>query len=152
MDQDALRRPDDLVVVSSDPIEATLLVSAVGRSAAGAVVVFLGTVRDHSAERDGVIALEYEAYTGVVERSISEVVDEARQRWPLQAVAIAHRIGRLAVGEVTVGVAVSAPHRPEAFEAARYLIDELKRRAPIWKKEITEDGDEGWVEPGAGDE
>lgn len=145
MDPEALRRPDDLVVVSADPIDPATLVARVGAPAAGAVVLFLGTVRDHSADRHGVVALEYEAYTGVVEESIWSVIDEARDRWPLLAVSVAHRTGRLTVGEASVGVAVAAAHRPEAFEAARYLIDELKQRAPIWKKEIWEDGEE-WVE------
>ncbi|MEX2323976.1 MAG: molybdenum cofactor biosynthesis protein MoaE [Acidimicrobiia bacterium] len=148
MDPESLRRPGDLVVVSADPIDPTALVARVVVPAAGAVVLFLGTVRDHSADRRGVVALEYEAYTGVVEESISSVVGEARDRWPLLVVAVAHRTGRLAVGEASVGVAVSAAHRPEAFDAARYLIDELKQRAPIWKKEIWEEGEE-WVS-GAG--
>ncbi|HUG74071.1 MAG TPA: molybdenum cofactor biosynthesis protein MoaE, partial [Acidimicrobiia bacterium] len=121
MDTEALRRPNDLVVVSADIIDPTILLARVGVGAAGAVVLFLGTVRDHSADRRGVIALEYEAYTGVVEESIWSVVDEARDRWSLLAVAVAHRTGRLEVGEASVGVAVSATHRPEAFDAARYL-------------------------------
>lgn len=151
MDTEALRRSNDLVVVSVDPIDPTGLVAHVGVSAAGAVVLFLGTVRDHSADRQGVVALEYEAYPGVVEESIWSVVGEAHDRWSVSGIAVAHRTGRLSVGEASVGVAVSAAHRPEAFEAARYLIDELKRRAPIWKKEIWGDGEE-WVGQGEGGE
>jgi molybdopterin synthase catalytic subunit len=151
MDTESLRGSGDLVVVSADPIDPTALIARVSAPAAGAVVLFLGTVRDHSAERRGVVALEYEAYTGVVEDSISSVVGETRGRWPLLAVAVAHRTGRLEVGETSVCVAVSAAHRSEAFEAARYLIDELKRRAPIWKKEIWKDGEE-WVESVASSE
>lgn len=147
MDTASLRRPDDLIVVSADPIDPAALVAHVGTPGAGAVVLFLGTVRDHSGDKHGIVALEYEAYAGVVEESISAVVAEARQRWPLEAVAVAHRTGRLVVGEASVGVAVSAAHRPEAFLAARYLIDELKQRAPIWKKEIAADGSGEWVEP-----
>lgn len=144
MDHTALPGVDDLISVSEDPIDAGSLAARVGRDDAGAVVVFLGTVRDHSEGRQGVVALEYEAYTGVVEEKIAEVVGEARGRWDLGAVAAVHRVGRLAVGEASVGVAVSAAHRPEAFAAARYLIDELKARAPIWKKEFWDDGEE-WV-------
>lgn len=144
MDHTALPGVDDLMSVSADPIDASSLAAHVGRDDAGAVVVFLGTVRDHSEGRQGVVALEYEAYTGVVEEKIAEVVVEARGRWDLGAVAVVHRVGRLAVGEASVGVAVSAAHRPEAFAAARYLIDELKARAPIWKKEFWDDGEE-WV-------
>jgi molybdopterin synthase catalytic subunit len=140
----ALPGTGDLVVVSEAAIDAGRLAEAVGRPDSGAVVVFLGTVRDSSSGRRGVTALEYEAYAGVAEAEIGRIVAEARDRWTLSAVAAAHRIGRLAVGEVTVGVAVSSPHRPEAFEAARFLIDELKQRVPIWKKEFWADGEE-WV-------
>jgi molybdopterin synthase catalytic subunit len=144
MDHTALPGVDDLISVSEDPIDAGALATHVGRDDAGAVVVFLGTVRDHSEGRQGVVALEYEAYTGVVEEKIAEIVGEARGRWNLGAVAVVHRVGRLAVAEASVGVAVSAAHRPEAFAAARYLIDELKSRAPIWKKEHWAAGAE-WV-------
>jgi molybdopterin synthase catalytic subunit len=134
----------DLVVVSPDTIDGAALVDAVRRDDAGAVVLFLGTVRDHSPGRARVTGLEYEAYAGVVETMIAGIVAEARERWDLGTVAAAHRVGALAVGEVSVGVAVSAGHRPEAFDAARYLIDELKARAPIWKKERWAGGAE-WV-------
>lgn len=149
---------NDLVEVSPDPIDPERLIAGVARSAAGAVVLFLGTVRDHSEGRDAVTHLEYEAYGGVVEDKIAEVVAEARQQWPeILSIAAVHRIGSLDVGEVSVGVAVSTPHRVDAFPAARYLIDELKRRAPIWKKEHWPGGAE-WVRedhahgesPGAG--
>jgi molybdopterin synthase catalytic subunit len=144
MDTGALPGNQDFVEVSERPIDPGALASLVGRNDAGAVVVFLGTVRDHSEGRSGVTGLEYEAYEGVVEGEIASIVAEARGRWELGAVAAVHRLGRLGVAEVTVGVAVSAPHRPEAFDAARFLIDQLKSRAPIWKKELWADGEE-WV-------
>lgn len=137
--------PGDLVAVGPEPIDASSLSSAVADPGAGAVAVFLGTVRDHSAGREGVTHLEYEAYGGVVESKIAEIVAEVRARWPDACrVAAVHRVGSLDVGETSVGVAVSTPHRGEAFAAARYLIDELKRRAPIWKKEYWPGGAE-WV-------
>ena len=136
--------PTDLVEISNSAIDPQALVRAVALPDTGAVVVFLGTVRDHSEGRTGVTALEYEAYEELVEAKIGEIVAEARERWPLGAVAAVHRIGTLGVGEASVGVAVSAEHRPEAFAAARYLIDELKQRAPIWKKEHWAGGAE-WV-------
>ncbi|HEX9977899.1 MAG: molybdenum cofactor biosynthesis protein MoaE [Actinomycetota bacterium] len=136
--------PGDLIEVSETLIDPSALVAAVSRGDAGAVVVFLGTVRDHSDGRDGVTHLEYEAYREVVEDKIRGIVTEVRQRWDVAAVAAVHRLGSLSVGEVSVGVAVSSQHRPEAFAAARMLIDELKRRAPIWKKEHWPGGSE-WV-------
>jgi len=109
------------------------------------VVVFLGTVRDHSPGKAGVTHLEYEAYAEQVTGKIGEIVAEAADRWPLLRVVVEHRTGQVEVGESSVGVAVSSAHRAEAFEAARYLIDELKQRAPIWKKEYWPGGAE-WVE------
>ena len=108
-------------------------------------MVFTGIVRDHAPGKQGVSHLEYEAYSGVVEAKIAEVVSETRERWPVLRVAVSHRTGTVAVGEPAVVVAVSGAHRDETFAAARYLIDEIKRRAPIWKKEHWPGGAE-WVE------
>ncbi len=110
----------------------------------GGQVVFTGTVRDHADGRDGVTALEYEAYTEQVVPRLQRVVDEARRSWPdLGRVAVLHRVGRLALGEVSVVVGAAAPHRAEAFEAARFCIDTLKETVPIWKKENW-GGRSGW--------
>ena len=106
--------------------------------------MFLGTVRDSSPGRAGVTHLEYEAYAEQVEAEIGRIVAEAHERWPIRRAAAVHRVGELEIGEISVGVAVSSPHRVDAFPAARYLIDELKSRAPIWKKEHWSDGAE-WV-------
>jgi len=138
----------DLVSVSHTPIDPAGLLAAVRRPDAGAVVLFLGTVRDHSEGREGVTHLEYEAYGEVVEAKIFEIVAEARTRWDLGTVAAVHRLGSLDVGEDSVAVAVSAAHRAQAFTAARHLIDELKARAPIWKKEHWQGGAE-WVREGS---
>jgi len=137
----------DHVSVSEAPIDPAALIAAVTDPSAGAVVLFLGTVRDHAPGRAVVTSLEYETYHEVVEQRIAAVVVEARNRHPVVAVAVAHRVGVLRVGEVSVGVAVSSGHRPEAFAAARFVIDELKSTAPIWKKETWEGGAE-WVEGG----
>ena len=113
----------------------------------GAVVAFTGTVRDHSEGRDGVIALSYEAWEERVVPVLEGVAAEARVKWPaLGRVVVLHRTGDLMLREAAVLVVAGAPHRGEAFEAARYLIDETKARAPIWKKEVWADG-EGWSEP-----
>ncbi len=131
----------DLVAVGPAPIDAAELVAFVADPGAGATVLFLGTVRDHSPARGDepathdVTHLEYEAYEGVVEEKIAEIVAEARARWPLRRVAAVHRVGELGLTEISVAVAVSSAHRTDAFPAARHLIDELKHRAPIWKKE-----------------
>lgn len=135
---------DDEIAVTTDPIDPAVVLAAVSDPSCGAVVMFLGTVRDHSPGIDGVTHLEYESYGGVVEERIAEIVAEARTRWPVSRVAAVHRIGELGVGEISVAVAASSPHRADAFEAARYLIDELKHRAPIWKKEHWPGGAE-WV-------
>jgi molybdopterin synthase catalytic subunit len=113
--------------------------------AAGCTVLFTGTVRNHSPGRDGVSKLEYEAYGTVAEDKIREIVAEAFDRWPLLKVAAVHRTGTLGIGESAVMVAVSSGHRTVAFPAARYVIDELKSRAPIWKKEHWPGGAE-WVD------
>lgn len=137
-----------LVAVSPDPIDPAALLAEIGDPAAGAAVLFLGTVRDHSPGREGVSLLEYEAYGGVVEEKILAIVEITRERWPVLGVAVAHRVGALEVGEIAVGVAVSCAHRSDAFEAGRFLIDELKESAPIWKKEHWPGGAE-WVREGS---
>ena len=141
--------PSDHVAVTAEPIDPEAIRRQVADPSAGAVVLFLGTVRDHSEGRDGVTHLEYEAYPGVVEDKITEVLAETRERWPdvLKCAAV-HRVGSLDVGEVAVCVAVSSPHRADAFAAGQHLIDELKARAPIWKKEHWPGGAE-WVREGA---
>ncbi len=107
----------------------------------GAVVVFSGTVRDHAEGRPGVEQLEYEAYDDAVMRRFAEISAELRLRWPtVGRIALLHRVGSLMVGESAVVTAVSAPHRDEAFEAARFAIDTLKSSAPIWKHETWSDG------------
>lgn len=109
----------------------------------GAVVVFTGTVRDHAEGRHDVEALTYEAYDEQVVPRLDAIADEVRRRWPSTGrIAAHHRVGRLALGDVSVLVAVSAAHRPEAFEAARYAIDALKATVPIWKQEHWAEGDD----------
>ena len=112
---------------------------------AGGTVLFTGTVRDHSPGREGVSKLEYEAYGSVVEDKIAQIVADAIARWPIVKAAAVHRTGTLEIGESAVMVAVSSAHRSDAFPAARFIIDELKARAPIWKKEHWPGGAE-WVE------
>jgi molybdopterin synthase catalytic subunit len=130
------------VTVEEGAIDPAALLDEVGRSDSGASVLFLGTVRDHSEGKQGVTHLEYEVYSEMVEPKIGEIVEEATRRWPILNAAVVHRSGFVGVGEASVAVAVSSAHRADAFEAARYVIDELKRRAPIWKKEFWPGGSE----------
>ncbi|MDP2935426.1 MAG: molybdenum cofactor biosynthesis protein MoaE [Dehalococcoidia bacterium] len=109
----------------------------------GAITIFVGTVRDVSKGRK-VLYLEYEAYKEMAEKKLAEIGEEIKSRWGLERVAITHRVGRLALGEASVVIAVASPHRAEAFEACRYAIETLKKTVPIWKKEVWEDG-EVWV-------
>jgi molybdopterin synthase catalytic subunit len=109
---------------------------AVRSPEAGGTVLFLGTVRNNAGEWGEVDVLEYSAYEEMAERVLRQVAEEAATKWPLTGVAILHGFGSLSVGDPTVVVACSAPHRGEAFEAARYAIDEVKIRVPVWKKEL----------------
>jgi len=132
------------VDVGAKPLDASRATDFVSDAAAGCTVVFTGVVRDHSPGRTGVTELEYEAYAGVVEAKIADIVAEARDTWDLIGVAALHRTGSLTIGDAAVLVAVSSAHRNDAFPAARFIIDELKARAPIWKKEHWPGGAE-WV-------
>jgi molybdopterin synthase catalytic subunit len=133
------------VAVTDEPLDLAAASGFVADPSAGCTVTFTGTVRDHSGGRTGVTHLEYEAYAGVVESKIDEIVGEALDRWHLVGVAALHRTGTVELTQPSVLVAVSAAHRADAFPAARYIIDELKARAPIWKKEHWQGGAE-WVE------
>lgn len=130
------------VDVGDEPIDSRSLLDEVGRPDSGATVLFLGTVRDHSNDKSGVTHLEYEVFSERVEPKIGEIVSEAAEKWPLLSVAVEHRSGRVDLGETSVAVVVSAAHRADAFDGARYIIDELKKRAPIWKKEFWPGGSE----------
>ena len=137
-------RQDLLVRITADPVGADEAVAFVADPAAGGTCVFLGTVRDHS---DGgrVTGLTYEAWEEQAQHRLEGVAEEMFGRWPLRRIAFLHRWGELAVGEVSVVVACSAPHRTEAFEACRHGIEQLKRDVPIWKKEHLATGSSSWV-------
>jgi len=134
---------EDLVAVQSQPIDVAAVLAAVEGPGEGGVVLFLGRVRDHARGRS-VLGLDYEAYGPMAQLELLALARHARERLGAARVALVHRIGRLALGEVAVAVAVSAAHRPAAFEACRWLIDTLKERVPIWKKEWYADGGE-WI-------
>jgi len=126
------------------PIDIARIVERVSKSANGATVLFLGTVREVNDGR-GVTGIEYTAYRSMAERELAAIVEEAAVLADSNDVAVEHRLGELAVGDCSVAVAVAHPHRARAFEAARYVIEELKERVPIWKREQYVDGTREWV-------
>lgn len=136
-----------MALLTDAPIQLGPLIETVSRASSGAIASFLGTVRDHHAGRD-VVELEYSAYGPMAEAELATIVTEAEAQWPVR-VAVRHRLGLLAIGEVAVAVVAAGGHRDEAFAACRYLIEETKRRVPIWKRERYADGGEAWVDPTA---
>jgi MoaE-MoaD fusion protein len=129
------------------PLDLDAVIAEVADERAGAVATFQGTVRRQSRGRE-VVALEYEAYAGMAEKVMAEIADSVKARYDLCEVAIAHRTGRCEVGEVSVAIAVSAPHRQDALASCKDVIDELKERVPLWKKELYEGGEE-WIGRGS---
>jgi molybdopterin synthase catalytic subunit len=133
--------------LTEQPIDVSSLAALVRSARRGGVVTFAGHVRDHHAGRV-VQRLEYSAYAPMAEAACAEIAREAAERWPV-SVEIRHRTGALGIGDVAVAVAVGADHRDEAFDACRWIIDEVKRRVPIWKREYYVDGTVSWVDPTA---
>ncbi len=132
---------DNWLELTNEPLPVERALAWVERPSCGAVACFVGTVRDHADGRKGVQAIDYEAYEQHVLPRFEAIVATARERWPDLARALVwHRVGHLELGEASVVVVVSTPHRAEAFEACRYLIDTLKATAPIWKRETWEGG------------
>ena len=129
------------------PIEIRTLIRAVSEPSHGGIATFLGLVRDHQDGR-GVLSLEYSAYESMADAESGRIVSEAESRWPARVVLL-HRLGALAIGDVAIGVAVASAHRAQAFEACRFVVEEMKRRVPIWKKEFYADGTVSWVDPTA---
>jgi molybdopterin synthase catalytic subunit len=135
-----------MIEITPDKIDHASITDRVRSNRAGAVCSFLGTVREMTGDRR-TIALDYETYPGMALKTLGDLEAEARARWPILELAMVHRLGHLELGEISVVVAVSCPHRQEAFEACRWLIDTLKEVVPIWKKEVWADGSEEWVHP-----
>lgn len=133
-----------LVKLTREPIELEPLFAFISSSQAGAVVTFIGTVREFSHGKK-VKALTYEAYEPMAEKELRRIADEMMQRWQLCKVAIVHRVGKLEIGEIAVAIFVSAPHRADAFAAARHAIERIKEVVPIWKREHFADGTSQWV-------
>jgi molybdopterin synthase catalytic subunit len=133
-----------LFEVTGEPLEPQRLIENVRKDESGAVALFLGVVRDNNLGRR-VLFLEYDAYPEMVAKVMRQIAEEAMERWHLSDVAMQHRTGRLEIGETSLLIAVSSPHRKEAFEACHHLVDRFKEVVPIWKKETWEGG-EVWIE------
>ena len=133
-----------MIEITYEVLDQEAITERVRDSSAGAVVTFLGTTRDVTADRK-VLYLEYEAYVPMAEKKLAEVAHEMLAKWPLHAVAISHRLGRLEIADVSLVVAVSSRHREDAFAACQFSVDRIKQTVPIWKKEFFEGG-EVWVE------
>ncbi|MDA1188658.1 MAG: molybdopterin converting factor subunit 1 [Chloroflexi bacterium] len=134
---------DGNIIVTDKPLDPQGITELVKAPGHGAVVTFLGNTRDNNEDRN-VLYLEYEAYRPMADSKLAEVADEMKAKWPIGEVAIAHRIGRVDIGETSLVVAVGAGHRREAFEAALYAVDRIKQIVPIWKKEFFKGG-EIWI-------
>ena len=136
-----------MIQLNHEPIDSNQVLASVQSPHAGAVVLFLGTTREFTAGRQ-TESLDYESYGEMAASKLQELEEQARQQWALTEVTIVHRLGHLEIGEASVAIAVSAPHRKDAFTAGQWLIDTLKEIVPIWKKENWADGTSEWVHPG----
>ncbi|HEX4000868.1 MAG TPA: molybdenum cofactor biosynthesis protein MoaE [Pirellulales bacterium] len=136
-----------MIRLTTDAIDLAAVLTEVASPAAGALLLFVGTTRNQSAGR-ATASLDYESYNDMASKLLAKLEAEARRRWELTACSIVHRLGHLEVGEASVAVAVSSPHRDAAFAAGEWLIDTLKQVVPIWKRENWADGTSTWVHPG----
>ena len=141
-------RGDDGVMryVTRVPIAPAALLAEVAAPQHGGTYLFLGTVRD-GPEDGGVTGIEYSGYEAMVDAELERLLAAARRQWPDARIAVRHRLGLVPTEEASIGIAAAAPHRTEAFAACRYVIEEVKRRLPIWKKELRADGSALWVDP-----
>lgn len=136
-----------MISLTQSPIDESAILAQVSSNDAGAVVLFLGTTREFTKGKQ-TASLDYECYPQMAEAKLAELEAHAREKWPLVHVSIVHRLGRLGLGEASIAIAVSSPHRQAAFEAGKWLIDTIKEDVPIWKQENWADGTSEWVHPG----
>lgn len=137
-----------MVELTESPIDPVDVLERVRSTRAGAICLFLGTVREFTGEKQ-TASLEYEAYPEMALKTLGALEATARERWPIIEVAISHRLGHQDLGEIVVVVAVSTPHRQASFEACQWIMDTLKEVVPIWKKELWANGGEDWIHPGS---
>jgi len=138
----------DQILLTPDPLELAAAVARVTDASAGGIAVFLGITRsENNVDGQSLLTLDYDVHPEMARAQLADLARHARDRWHISRLAILHRTGCVAVGEPSVLIAVSTPHRAEAFEACKWLIDTLKAEAAIWKKEIWADGTSTWVHP-----
>lgn len=133
-----------MIQIVEDPIDINHIYNQLADPSSGAVVLFVGRVRSHNDGRS-VRRIHYTAYTEMAQREMTRIAEEARQRFPISQLALVHRIGSLAIGDIGVAAAVATPHRAAAFDGARFLIDTIKARVPIWKQEFIDEESSHWV-------
>jgi len=135
-----------MVGLTKKPINPTELLKLVQRPNCGGTVLFVGTVRDLTGDQV-TVALEYEAYSSMAESMMAEIEKDVRTKWNIGDIAMVHRLGRLEISDVAVAIAISTPHRADAFAACQYAMDQVKKLVPIWKREHAPDGKSEWVHP-----
>ena len=138
----------DWITISPQPLDVATAVAFATDGRAGGIDIFLGTTRaETSSDGRELVALDYEAYEEMAGRQLQDLARRAREQWPIVKLALLHRVGRVAIGEPSVIIAVSTPHRADSFAACKWLIDALKKDVAIWKKEVWADGTGTWVHP-----
>jgi len=135
----------NIVTLTEDALSVADIIAGVTDPSCGGISVFVGTTRDVFEAKE-VVTLEYEAYAPMARKEMTAICEEVRQRWPVKNVAIVHRLGRVAVAEASIVVAVAAEHRREAIAATTYVMDVVKARVPVWKREVYADGTKSWKE------
>lgn len=136
-----------MIHLTNEPIRTDDVLASVQDNNAGAAVLFVGTTREFTAGRQ-TLSLDYECYPQMAEKTLRDLAAQASSQWPITRVSIVHRLGHLGLGEASIAVAVSTAHRQDAFESAQWIMDQLKKVVPIWKKENWADGTSDWVHPG----
>lgn len=132
------------IQIKRGPINPSSVINKVRDLKNGAVVTFIGTVRNYS-DTKAVVFLEFQVYKDMAENKLKEIGKEVGEKWGITDIAISHRVGKIGAGEIITVIAVGSPHRKEAFEACQYIINELKKRVPLWKKEVYQEGEQ-WIE------
>ena len=136
-----------MIEITNDEIDEQAVLQSVKHADCGACVLFVGTTRRFTGERE-TVSLSYEAYSEMAIEQMQQLVEKAFEKWPIKKASVVHRVGQVDIGQSSIAVAVSSPHRVDAFESASWLMDELKSIVPIWKRESWADGTDEWVHPG----
>lgn len=135
-----------MIEITKDVIDTDRVLASIRSDQSGASVLFVGTTRQFTGDKE-TLKLDYECYQEMAIKKMQQIHDQAMSRWPVEKCSIVHRVGTVEIGESSIAVAVSTPHRSAGFEAAQWLVDELKKQVPIWKREFWADGSQQWVHP-----